>query len=75
MLKNPSSGVASVDDLVEPTSDELLMEGERLFHAAATLRTEVSGDHSDVCGHFNDVIWVIALMLVGPQEVEMDMVE
>jgi len=75
MLKNPSSGVASIDDLVEPTPDELSMEGERLFHAATTLRTEVSGDRSDVCGHFNDVIWVVALVLVGPQEVEVNVFE
>jgi len=64
MLKNPSSGVASI--VLELTCDDLSMEGERLFHAATTLRTEANGDRGDVCGRFNDVIWVVALVLVGP---------
>jgi hypothetical protein len=66
MLKNPSSGVTSDGDLLELTCDDISMEGERLFHAATTLRTEVNGDRGDVCGRFNDATWVVALVLVGP---------
>ena len=51
MLKNPSSGVVSVAD----TCDDLSIEGERLFHAATTLRTELNGERGDVWGRLSDV--------------------
>ena len=50
MLKNPSSGVVSAD-----TCDDLSIEGERLFHAATMLRTELNGDRGDVCGRLSEV--------------------
>jgi hypothetical protein len=51
MLKNPSSGVVSVND----TCDDLSIEGERLFHAATMLRTELNGERGDVCGRLSGV--------------------
>lgn len=56
MLKNPSSNVASVSDILELSCDDLSMEGERLFHAATTLRTELNGDCGNACGRLNDVV-------------------
>ena len=53
MLKNPSSGVTS-DDLLELTWD-LSSEGDRLFHAATMLRTEVRGERGDACGRLSEV--------------------
>jgi len=51
MLKKPSSSVTSdSDDLLELTWDDLLIEGERLFHTATMLRTELSGERGDACG-------------------------
>jgi len=41
------------------------MEGKQLFHTVTTLHTKVSSDCGDICGYFNNVIWVVALMLVG----------
>jgi hypothetical protein len=51
MLKIPSSGVVSAAD----TCDDLSMEGERLFHAATMLRTELNGERGDVCGRLSEV--------------------
>lgn len=55
MLKNPSSGVTSVDDLLELTWDDLSSEGDRLLHAATMLRTELSGERGDACGRLSEV--------------------
>jgi hypothetical protein len=72
MLKNPSSGVVSVGD----TCDDLSKDGERLFHAATMLRTELSGERGDVCGRLSEVPWgVVALVSVKPYEVEVKVFE
>ena len=55
MLKKPSSGVKSVDDLLELTWDDLSSEGERLLHAATILRTELSGERGEACGRLSEV--------------------
>ena len=61
MLKNPSSGIASVCD----TCDDLSKYGEQHFHAATMLRTELSGKRGDVCGRLR----------VKPCEVEVKVFE
>jgi hypothetical protein len=71
MLKNPSSGVVSTAD----TCDDLSMEGERLFHAATMLRTELNGERGDVCGRLSEVPWVVALVLVKLYEVGVNVLE
>ena len=55
--------------MVADTCDDLSIEGERLFHAATTLRTELNGEHGDVCGHLSEVPWVVVLVLVKRYEV------
>lgn len=54
MLKNPSSGVKSVEDLLELSCDDLSIDGERLFHAATMLRTELKGERGDACGRLSE---------------------
>lgn len=41
--------------IVGDTCDDLSMDGERLVHAATMLRTELRGEHGDVCGRLSEV--------------------
>ncbi len=71
MLKNPSCCVVSVAD----TCDDSSIEGERLFHAATMLRTELNGERGDVCGRLSEVPWVVALVSVKLYDVGVNVFE
>jgi len=51
------------------------MEGERLFHAATTLRTELNGERGDVCGRRSEGPWAVILVSVVLYEVEVNVFE
>ena len=74
-LKNPSSGVGSADDLLELIWDDLSIEGERLFHAATMLRTELNGERGDACGRLSEGPWGVVSVSVAVYEVAVNVFE